>query len=227
MIPNIAIMCVKFGDKYNDTHVINLLRMINENFKQPFDFFCFSDTEINRINTIQMQESLEHEGVWNKLRLFSLKQLESYDIKIYFDLDVVIHGSIDTVLNLNLDNLNVIRANWKPEWLLQDKQELNTLYNSSIMVWRDASQIHKKYLESPDIFMLKYKGIDRFFWHEKISINEIPPNIVYSYREGASPTDKTPFLFRPDYSVCIFNQHPKIETLHTDNPLYRIWSGSD
>lgn len=226
MSSNAAVVCVKYGSKYDIKYVYNLLRMVESNTKHPFEFFCFSDTVVDEVSTILLEKDLDHEGVWNKLRLFSLKELSSYDKKIYFDLDVVIHGNIDTLFNLDASCLNVLRARWKPEWLLQHKKELNTLYNSSIMVWRNASHIHEKYLRSPDIYMLKYKGIDRFFWHENVEVKEIPSNIAYSYREGASLADNTPFLFRPDYSVCIFNQQPKIEALPANNHLQRLWNGS-
>jgi alpha-N-acetylglucosamine transferase len=200
--------------------------MVSDNTSYSFDFFCLSDTVVKDLPTLQLTESIEHEGVWNKLRLFTNKELQSYTTKIYFDLDVVIHGNIDSLFTLNTKFLNVLRARWKPDSVLQYRQELNTLYNSSIMVWSDASYVHEKYLHLPDLYMLKYKGIDRFFWHEKIKVNEIPPNIAYSYREGATLKDNTPFLFRPEYSVCIFNQQPKVEALPSDSCLQRIWNGS-
>jgi lipopolysaccharide biosynthesis glycosyltransferase len=84
--------------------------MVSDNTSYPFDFLCLSDTVVKDLPTLQLTESIEHEGVWNKLRLFTNKELQSYNTKIYFDLDVVIHGNIDSLFTLNTNFLNVLRS---------------------------------------------------------------------------------------------------------------------
>lgn len=223
---NTAVVCVKYGNKYNDNYVHRLLAMIQSNTNYQFDFFCYSDQPIefnDGATYVPLNESLEHEGVWNKLRLLDDIALDKYKRKIYFDLDVIIQQNIDMLFEMKITNLTIIRSLWKPETLLADVQERDTLYNSSIMVWENASYIHECYMRTPDIFMLKYKGIDRFFWYEKIKIDTLPAGMVYSFKHGADLIDNEPFKYRPSYKVCIFNQYPKATNLPTDHPLYLLW----
>lgn len=222
----VAVVCVKYGDKYDDHYVYHLLSMIQSNTSQQFDFFCYSDRPLyfnGNATYVPLTESLEHEGVWNKLRLLDDTLLDKYKRKIYFDLDVIIQQNIDILFEMQISNLTIIKSLWKPETLLTDKRERDTLYNSSIMVWEDASDIHKYYIDTPDIFMLKYKGIDRFFWYENIKIDTLPAGIVYSFKHGADLKDNEQFKYRPSYKVCIFNQYPKVTNLATDHPLYLLW----
>jgi hypothetical protein len=224
----VAVLCIKYGNKYDDAYVYNLLRMVKKNTNYQFDFFCYSDNEIlfnDNAAYIPLNWSFEHEGVWNKLRLFSDKLLDRYERKIYFDLDIVIQQNIDILFEMSLYNLTIIKSLWKPETLLLDKQEKDTLYNSSIMVWKDAYHIHDRYMSSPDIFMLTYKGIDRFFWYEPIEVDTLPPGIVYSFKHGPNLLDNIKLKYREQYNVCIFNQYPKITQLPTEHPLRLIWEG--
>lgn len=221
-------ICLNYGNKYDDVYVYNLLSMVRKNTTYPFDFFCYSDRDISleyKGTLVPLTPSFEHEGVWNKLRLLDDKALDAYERKIYFDLDIVIQQNVDILFEIPILNLTIIRSLWKPEYLLLNAQEKDTLYNSSIMIWKDASHIHDKYMNSPDIFMLNYKGIDRFFWYESVEIETLPANIVYSFKHGSNLSDKDQFKYREQYKVCIFNQYPKITDLPVEHPLRLIWEG--
>lgn len=216
-----VIVCLLVGDKYSTDYVVKLRNMVKRNTSVPHDFICFSDDP--SVADILIEDPYLYEPVWHKLIILNHPSISKYDRKVFFDLDVIIHNSIDTLLHLPLvpSMLYVISSEWKPTNIRQLPGD--TGINSSIMVWNDVPHITEHFLSRSDYYMIKYKGIDRFLWNEKMTYKTIPPNTAYSYREGATLTDNTQFKYRPEYSVCIFNQDPKPHTLSNDDMVREYW----
>lgn len=215
-----AVICLLVGDKYTEEYVYKLKRMVARNTTVPHDFICFSDRPIKGINTILIEDSDRFDPVWYKLWIPTYKSMTPYNHKVFFDLDVVIHNNIDILFQLQPTRITVIRSAWKPGHISHAAG--GTGINSSIMVWRDDVTAWKAFIKSPDSFMIKYNGIDKFIWNEHIPWDSLPP-IAYSYREGASIEDSTPFTYRPNMSVCIFNQYPKPDQLTDVDFIKEFW----
>lgn len=216
-----CITCLCVGDKYDDQYVIKLQRMVSVNTTRPYKLVCFSDRLISGVDVVLIDNPLRYDPVWYKLWILQHTKLSNYRKKIFLDLDIVIHNNIDWVFDVDSPNLNVIGADWKHDNIKYTTG--NTGYNSSVMVWSDACNIWDAFAKRPDYFMIKYKGIDRFMWNEGLPVSTIPSGQVYSYREGASLNDQSRFKYRPDYSICIFNQHPKPLDVLTNEPVKTFW----
>ena len=171
MIPN-NIVFVKVGKLYNNNHVYKLKNNLLD-FYPNSNYWCYSDSPIDNINTISPIITLKK--WWPKLALFS-KKMPFKGSVLYVDLDSVVKKEIKLV---NYDGLTVLNAYWKN----QEKyppHSYNVNINSSIMKWTAGEQdyIWQHFLSNKDYFMRKYIGIDRFLIHEKIQLKTFPEGIV-------------------------------------------------
>lgn len=171
--------------------------MVSRNIKQEFTFYCLTEDPTglsSNINIIELPEDNDLEVWWNKMYLF---KINSSNKKIYFDLDVVIHDSIEPILQLDSSTPKFIYSHWKTEF-----DDRDTLINSSIILWEDASYIWNHWYADMDRYMCIYRGIDRYIWNENIKHETLPDDVSYSYwKEGAK--------YNPDKIVAVFNHTPK------------------
>jgi hypothetical protein len=217
-----VIVCLLVGDKYDPLYVRNLFNMTKRWCSASFDFVCYTDVPLSGIDCIKIDDPNKYEPVWFKLEILSLKELSTYTHKAFFDLDVVIHNNIDWIFEGSRDpNLHVIQSKWKhPEEINSFR---NTGCNSSVMLWQQASDIFNQFNASPDLYMSKYTGMDRFLWHETKAWSFLKEEQVYSYSGGASLEDNTPHIMRANRSVCIYNQYPKPHEQLGLEPARTFW----
>lgn len=194
--------------------------------QSEISFFCYTEDATgidSNIKIINIQFPEAYDKWWFKIPLLVEPALEKYAKKVLFDLDIIIHGDLDFIDRITADNLTVCLARWKDANLLNDTVELNTLYNSSIMIWKDARYVYDVFSEQEDFFMVKYKGVDRFLHHENLDVDVIPAGIVYSYKKGADLSDNTPYTFRENYKVALFHQFPKQHNLTDHMIVQQYW----
>lgn len=232
-----CIVCLKIGDKYSSDYVNNLYYMTRRYTDLPF--ICFTNDPYGILPEIERHAILPYAcekywPAWNKIELFGRKELEKYEKKIFFDLDVIIHDNIDPILN-HEDNFSVIHSKWKENMFTL------TVYNSSVMVWKDNTKIYEDWKANRDFFIMKYKGIDKYFSLEKVPLTYVPP-IVYSYRLGTKLSDRylldderniidfNPnysdgvFEIQPNHSIAIFHGEPNIHDLKKDeHEILKYW----
>lgn len=222
-----AYVCLKVGDKYPSSYVNKLSSMIRQwdpGYTNPL--FCYTEDPHGLDSSIQIipiKDVESYEKWWFKLPLLVEPTLSKYDKKILFDLDIIIHGPLNFIDTIDATRLTVCKAYWKNESVLEDNIELNTLYNSSVMVWKDARYVYDIFHEQEDLFMVKYKGVDRFLHHEKIPVDVLPPGIVYSYKKGADLQDNRTFTMRENYIIALFHQYPKQHNLQDHEIVKRYW----
>lgn len=119
--------CVKTGTKYGPEYVNILYDMVRRNLFDgtPGRFVCFTDnpSELSAgIETVALPKGLD--GWWAKLWLFSRDAFPLGGRVIYFDLDVVITGALEPLLEYKGD-IAILRDVGIPSQL-----------NSSIMLWK-------------------------------------------------------------------------------------------
>lgn len=223
----INVITVKWGTKYSSEDVNNVYKMVKKNLDLPFEFYCFTEDADGLDKDIKVIENtLEYDldGVWNKLLLFK-EDLMPKGIKLYLDIDIVIQNSINNILSYMHPGLTKIKCFWKsieytdgtPE-RRDERWDMN--YNSSVMLWEDnLNHIWEHFIEDPDMFMLKYAGMDRFIFHEGFKANHFPEGFIYSRIFGKDLTSKkeyTDLIDRgggrlewayhfPEFPICIFN----------------------
>ncbi len=211
----VNILCVHWGNKYNGTYVNRLYRMVSKNLTLPFNFYCYSNNnfEYNKNIKIIPITSNDLEIYWNKLAMFQ-KDFVPPGPCLFFDLDVVIQKNIDHIFNYLSSNLTMIKAHWKGDVITygeskKHKERWDMYVNSSMLLWESnkCTNIWEHFQKDPDYFIVKYKGIDRFIFHENFKINHFPKYTVYSRLAGA---EKYPEIIRESLG--------KWKEVHLDDP---------
>lgn len=195
----VKVFCVNVGDKYPEEYVHKLKAAVGRHLSAPHTFHVYTDNPQLYDFAIEVKHNLE--TWWNKLLVF-----ENVGTCLYFDLDTVIHNSIDALLPSIQDKFCMINPSWKnPKFanIMDDRPDLGTAFaNSSVMGWKDSRHILQHFLEDPEWYMFKYGGDDRYLHHEH-DYNVFNEGIVYSYRNNH-------FKIKSDYSIALFHQEPEI-----------------
>jgi tetratricopeptide (TPR) repeat protein len=105
-----TVVCVKHGTKYGADYVNRLASMVRRWSSVDVDFFCLTDDPSglgSGIQNLQLPSKnilgQDINGWWQKLFMFGEKIEELGSHILYFDLDVVITGSIDPLLFYDSD----------------------------------------------------------------------------------------------------------------------------
>ncbi len=103
----ITVYSVLWGDKYHKGYAYALRDAVKANLTIDHDFVCITDQDLPGITTIA--PPVPYHGWWQKIGLFA-PQLASGP-SLYFDLDVVITGNLDYLVEFTKHKL-AAPANW-------------------------------------------------------------------------------------------------------------------
>ena len=111
----INVICIKWGNKYNSDYVNKLFRGILRNTSKEFLFTCYTDISEGLDKKIQYKPIPFYTGDWySKIGLYN-ENLYSPDEQIfYFDLDTVITGNLNELLNYSGDFI-ILRDFYRPK----------------------------------------------------------------------------------------------------------------
>lgn len=206
----IHIWCVCVGSKYNVGHVKNLHKMVKKNLPGKFQMFCVTDREEilsdTELEFLPIRNPNNYPGWWSKINIFELSRQPS----IYFDLDVIIPGSLEPLIKYTQNDMAM-----PMNWALSGHGG----FQSSVICWKGgarglawAFQEHRigkpengnygYYAEDSGV---KHWGDQEYLtYHYKDKITEIEPGIVISYKYHARQTlpEKAcvvAFHGKPDY----------------------------
>lgn len=143
----IHVVCLKWGDKYSVEYVNRLYSMVARHLQQPFRFYCMTENTTGicaEVNTLPLPD-LGLQGWWYKLYLFNKDFFGLTGRVLFLDLDVVITGSIDSLLAYSPDQFCIA----------PDEKPVN--YNSSVMSFELGSMPY----------------VWESFWHQKEKIMQI------------------------------------------------------
>lgn len=167
----VNVVCVKYGTKYNSSHVNRLYRMVEKNLSLPFSFYCMTDDSENinkQIKIIPLNLDLELESFWYKVTMFDNSIYGNNDLTLYLDLDTIIQNPIDDLFN---DPSLPLRIVYTGSIKVEDESTLFGKWqgnvNSSIMLFRPSrvQHISEHFLEDPDFYILEYQGVCRYLWN--------------------------------------------------------------
>jgi len=222
--------CVIHSDGYSWDYVDRLYSMVSRNFSQPVRFHVYTEADRAVPDHIIKHNLVEWSGVsgprqswWYKMQLFN-NRLFSGQI-LYFDLDVMITGSLDWIQQLPARNFYAIhdfRRLWKPT---------SRTINSSIMYFNTAEYAYvwdKFQQRSLGSIINSYKG-DQDFITEAVE----PRNLRYfelerivswrwqvvndGFRQRKPPNSKPTVLQIPAAaSVVVFHGTPKPHEIDND-----------
>lgn len=167
----VNVVCVKYGTKYNNTHVDRLYRMVEKNLSLPFSFYCITEDDSNlhsKINIIPLNTDLDLESFWYKMTMFDSAIYGNDDLTLYMDLDTIIQNPIDDLFQ---DPELPLRIVFTGSIKVEDESTLfgkwQTQVNSSIMLFRPSRVDHilDHFLQDPDFNILEYQGVCRYLWN--------------------------------------------------------------
>lgn len=171
------VFCVYWGDKYDLAYVYALKHMVEKNLTIPHNFKCITTQNIPGINTVL--PFVPYQGWWQKIGLFAPRIATNKSI--YFDLDIVITGNIDYLVEYT----NSFSA--PPNWANSGHGGIQ----SSVMAWsgnwhlpyeRFNYSIDRDRLWGDQEFLTellkddwqKIPNVGSYKYH---CINELPPNL--------------------------------------------------
>lgn len=132
------VVCVLWGNEYSDDYVKILKSMVERNSTVPFNFKAFTDRPIDGIDTIPLPAGLT--GWWNKIYLFSKRHVYTDTLSkrvVYFDLDTVITGNIDFLLQydgelMGIENLGINNR-------FEDREKYKNVFQSGVLAWNQEA----------------------------------------------------------------------------------------
>lgn len=107
------VVCVKQGQFYGPEYVNRLYNMVARNTKRPFRFVCFTESRDGLDESIECRPLPYHlRGWWCKIPLFAPPMSIEDDQIVCMDLDIVIVGNIDWLLDYR-GNFAILNYHWK------------------------------------------------------------------------------------------------------------------
>lgn len=229
----IYVTCVKYGDKYPAHYVNRLHNMTARHLPRPHEFVCFTD------NTIGLQPGivsrpLGHEpleGWWWKTYLFQPGLFEPGSTILFFDLDMVIVGDIQKLLD------------WEPGQFVGLRDCIRAFHperrslGSAVMRWQ-ADQVTNIWTDlTADLSTVtRHRGDQDWIWHlHKDHMLLYPDSWIRSYKwevrkrgELVGKREDTRFRevrnpdLEPDTCVLAFHGFPRIEAVQ-DPVIVNNW----
>lgn len=137
----LRVICVKWGDKYDDVWVHRLRSMVARHLGEH-DFVCMTDQPVEGVDCVPCEPDLP--TWWSKVGLFKPGKFPG--LNLYLDLDVVIVRSLEGLVEMNDTGLVMAPDDFSYS-LVTPKQGIGIdtrrllggygTVNSSVMVWRD------------------------------------------------------------------------------------------
>ena len=189
----INVFCLWVGNKYSIDYVTKLKNMVKKNLTLEHKFICLTEKpNLHKIEGIEFKQApVTVVDSWCKLSLFVPNLAKIYKGKaFYLDLDVVITGKLDGLVNkTDNDKLTIIKDWWQP------------CYNSSIMIW-ELGKFTNIYLK------FKPSDMQRLAGDQDLITEIMDESQVDTFGEIAVQSYKANNL------VDSFNKHTKIVVFH-------------
>ena len=171
----LKVICLKWGDKYPADYVNRLFNMVKHNLSQPFEFYCMTEDDkgLNSEIGILPLPDLGLRGWWYKLYLFKSEFHKLEGRVLFLDLDVVITGSIESLVALAPINQLSISQDNKAGF-----------YNSSVMIYNigQHAYIWDSFWAQKDYIIQYYHGDQDWIQQVCLTANIIPKPQVVSFK---------------------------------------------
>ncbi len=216
----ITVLCVRFGNRYGREYVERLRNMVSRNITVPYEMACLTDDQhpIEGVRTIHQPNANYQKGWWHKVHMFD-PGLPLAGRILYFDLDVVIHNSIDKLAVYSTGDFMGIHdfnrkfyASWK-------------YLNSSVMAWNHGTQsfIWNQFKDNPRDAQ-RLQGDQDWIWKlAKDRIKFWPREWIQSYKWEVRGREELTMIngkrqfkdidhsveVHPECSVTVFHGDPK------------------
>ena len=171
------VCCVKWGSKYPALYANRLRNMVRRHLAHPHEFVCLTDDPAGLDADIRpiLLPDADFKGFWTKISLFRPGVFEPGRTVIYLDVDVVIVGPLDFMLEEDGPDLTIVRAFGR-----------ETGVNSSAMRFHAGtlSHIYERFAADAEAIVAsgRYAG-DQNWIHEQVpDAAYFPPGRIVSYK---------------------------------------------
>ena len=169
------VCCVKWGTKYPALYVNRLRSMVQRHLSHSHDFVCLTEDPAGLeadIGTLPLPEG--YAGFWNKISLFRRDLFEPGRTALYFDVDLVIVGPLDFLLDGSAD-LAIVRA-----------FGANHGFNSSVMRIRSGAlpHVYERFAADAEAIVAsgRYAGDQNWIFRQVPDAALFPPGRIVSYK---------------------------------------------
>jgi hypothetical protein len=220
------ILCVKWGTKYDD-YVEKLKTQVEKHCSYDFNFYCLTDNP-QRSYDIKLpthwdkyfNQKTNRFWAYRKCYMFNenlFPEIKGDDF-LYFDLDILIHNSIDPLFELSKSKPMIIRGWWNDIDVCKKNfgKGESSLINSSVIRWqrKQLKNIYNQISTRSEIIFFTYRTLDNYLNHcwydihnnEKCFFNTFEKGMIYSWYKGnVFPDDMETKILRNDHMICLFN----------------------
>jgi hypothetical protein len=201
----ITVACVWWGTKFPIEYVYNLKKAVERNTTLEHKFVVYSDKPVKGIETKLLRPG--YEGWWNKLQMFDPANKPGERI-IYFDLDTIITGNIDWLLEdkswfMGIEDVGAVNP-WQPH--LKDVLQTGVMswdFNPVSFIWTEFvmgfEEIHDRFRGDGEYLTTRINPYQRTLLQHKY------PGKLKSYKYDVypgPPDDET--------SIVCFHGRPSI-----------------
>ena len=197
--PHVTIACVwNRSSIYTVEYVDFLHEMVRKHCPIPFSFVCITPHHDLPDGVIRMEPPHQQEGWWNKVGLFSPDLFGPSARVLYFDLDVVIINSLETILR-SRDPFCMIE-NFGPN-------KGHAAHNSSVMLWTPTEKTHRIFTSFSADVPKQLHGDQCWIWRVMLDdIRDFEADTCVSFKYEKHPQWSHE---SPETSVVVFHGQPK------------------
>lgn len=200
---SVDVICVYWGNKFSKDYVYNLKSAVDRNTSKSYRFLCLSDRSIPGIETRFLRPGLE--GWWNKLQMFD-PSIELQDRVIYLDLDTLITGNIDWLIEyegnfMGIEDVGAVNKH---------QPHLKGILQTGVMAFSRSKyhSIWSEFVLTRDRVVKTYRGDGEYLQHlikKRDLLQNLYPDKLKSYKYQVYPN-------RPDdqTSIVCFHGRPSI-----------------
>ena len=176
----ITVLCVRFGTQYGREYVERLRNMVSRHLTVPYEFVCLTNdpTPIEGVRNIVIPEQKYAKLWWHKVHMFD-PSLGITNRILYFDLDVVIHASINKLVetaNNDFYGIKDFNRSFHNNWNYLNSSAMTWIGGSSVDVW-------DQFKTDPEQVMKRFVGDQDWIWNvAKDRIKFWPNDWLMSYK---------------------------------------------
>lgn len=193
-----TVICMRWGSRYGPDYVRRLYSMVRRNTTRPLRFICFSDSqdragdgvEYRPLPPIELPERVR----WLPWRKVSLWQPSLGDLTgdlLFFDIDVVITGSIDSFFDYQPQSTFCVIRNWTQ----MDKR----IGNTTAYRFRVGSHpyLYERMMREPEAVLAQYRNSQTYISSEIREMTFWPDDWCVSFKHSLLPPWPLNFLTTP------------------------------
>lgn len=223
------VVCIKWGDKYAPYYVNRLHAGVRRGLDRPFRFICFTDDaagidpaiethplpiEPFEADIVAAMQQQGRRGAWRKLSLFRPGLAGMSGQLLGFDLDVVITGNLNDIVDFAPEKVTM-RREWRYEWRGKHGG------HGSVFSFDPALHpyLYEEFAADPVGSVARHRGSEQYYTsmtalrHGQLAY--LPGHLVCSFKRDAIPPPPLNYFLEPrlppDCRVMCFHGEPKMD----------------